>query len=99
VELLAYILTDLSLHYNIIFQLGEFHVLTAASMNMTVFWDVSPLSGDECLTMEAANTSETSVNVYQTTRCKIQEDSNLHIFLGFVGIVSRFDFRKCKLLC
>jgi hypothetical protein len=28
--------------------------------------------------MEAANTSETSVNIYQTTRCNIPEDSHLH---------------------
>jgi hypothetical protein len=31
------------------------------------------------LMMEAASTSETSVNVYQTTRCNIPEDSRLHI--------------------
>jgi hypothetical protein len=30
------------------------------------------------LMMEAASTSETSVNFYQTTRCNIPEDSRLH---------------------
>jgi hypothetical protein len=30
------------------------------------------------LMMEAANTSETSVNVYQTTQCNNPEDSYLH---------------------
>jgi hypothetical protein len=30
------------------------------------------------LMMETARTSETSVNVYQTTRCNIPEDSHLH---------------------
>jgi hypothetical protein len=30
------------------------------------------------LTMEAARISETSVNIYQTTRRKIPEDSHLH---------------------
>jgi hypothetical protein len=37
-----------------------FEVLTAASTKMTVFWVVA-------LTMEAARTSETLVNFYQTT--------------------------------
>jgi hypothetical protein len=31
------------------------------------------------LMTEAANTSETSVNFYQTTRCNNPEDSHLHI--------------------
>jgi hypothetical protein len=37
--------------------------------------------GDESLValmMEAASTSETSVNFYQTTRCNTPEDSHLH---------------------
>jgi hypothetical protein len=31
------------------------------------------------LMMEAASTSETSVNFYETTRCNNSEDSHLHI--------------------
>jgi mannose/fructose-specific phosphotransferase system component IIA len=58
---------------------------------MTVFWDVVPCSlvnftgVSEVLTalnitlmMEAASTSETSANFYQTTRRNIPEDSHLH---------------------
>jgi hypothetical protein len=30
------------------------------------------------LMMEAVSSSKTSVNIYQTTRCYIPEDSNLH---------------------
>jgi hypothetical protein len=41
---------------------------------------VSPLSGlwEIVLMMEAATTSETSVNLYQTTQCNIPKDSHLH---------------------
>jgi hypothetical protein len=46
--------------------------LTAVSMKMAVFW-----VGD-ALMMEAARTSETLVNFYQTTRCYKSEDSHLH---------------------
>jgi hypothetical protein len=36
--------------------------------------------GDECaLMMEAASTTEMSVNFYQTTRRNIPEDSHLHV--------------------
>jgi hypothetical protein len=42
-------------------------------MKMTVFWD------DVAVMMEAAGTSETSVNFYQTTRRNIPEDSHLQI--------------------
>jgi hypothetical protein len=56
---------------------------------MTVFFDVAPCSlvevyrrfnGACCLQqmMEAAGTSDTSVNYYQATRRKIPEDSHLH---------------------
>jgi hypothetical protein len=38
------------------------------------------------LMMEAANTSETSVNFYQTTRRSIPEDSHLHVSLLIVFI-------------
>jgi hypothetical protein len=42
---------------------------------MTVFWDSASLI---VLMMEAADTSETSVNLYQTTWRNIPEDSRLH---------------------
>jgi hypothetical protein len=38
------------------------------------------------LMMEAANTSETSVNFYQTTRLYNPEDSNLHLLCTFSGL-------------
>jgi hypothetical protein len=44
----------------------RFQVLTAASTSLAVFL------------MEAANTSETSVNFYQSTRRNNPEDSRLH---------------------
>jgi hypothetical protein len=43
---------------------------------MTVFWEV--LAAVVALMMEAASTSETPVNVYQTTRRNNPEDSHLH---------------------
>jgi hypothetical protein len=46
----------------------------AASMKMTVFWDTAPCA----LMVEAASTSETSVNFYQTTWHNIPEDNHLH---------------------
>jgi hypothetical protein len=53
-------------------------------MGMAVFWVVAPCSLVEvyrrfiALMVEAASTSDTSVNVYQTTRRNIPEDSYLH---------------------
>jgi hypothetical protein len=64
----------------------RFQLLTAASMKMTVFWDVALCSLVEiywcfrwatALMMEAAGTSETSVNFYQTMWCYNQGDSHL----------------------
>jgi hypothetical protein len=52
-------------------------------MKMAVFWVVARCSLIEvyrrqALMMEAASTSETSVNFYQTTRHNNPEDSHLH---------------------
>jgi hypothetical protein len=52
----------------------RFQVLTAASVEMAVFWIVSI-----ALMMEEASTSETSVNFYQTPRRNNLEESHLHI--------------------
>jgi hypothetical protein len=58
-------------------------------MKIAVFWVVAPCSLVEvnqltmsviALMMEAARTSETLVNFYQTTRCYNPEDSNLRTF-------------------
>jgi hypothetical protein len=59
-------------------------------MKMTIFWDVAPCSLVEvvsevlaaCITammMEAASTSEKSVNFYQTTRRNITEENHLNV--------------------
>jgi hypothetical protein len=57
-------------------------------MKMAVFWVVEPCSlvevyrryrGAIALIMEAASTSETSLNFYQTTRRYNPKDSHLHI--------------------
>jgi hypothetical protein len=59
----------------------------APGMKMVVFWVVAPCSlvevyrrfkGACCLYIRAMSTSETSVNIYQTTRCNNPEDSHLH---------------------
>jgi hypothetical protein len=50
-----------------------FEVLTAVSTKMAVFWVVVLI----VLLMEAARTSETLVNFYQTTRRYNPEDSHL----------------------
>jgi hypothetical protein len=51
-------------------------------MNMAVFWVVAPCSPLE-VRMEAASTSETSVNFYQTTRHYNLEDSHLYNYTTF----------------
>jgi hypothetical protein len=70
----------------------RYQVLTAASMKMAVFWVVAPCSlvdvnhrfrGTYCLyhhgdELQAASTSDTLVNFYQTTRRNNPEDSHLH---------------------
>jgi hypothetical protein len=56
-----------------------FEVFTAVSMKIAVFWVVAPCSLAIALMMEAARTSETLVNFYQTTRSYNPEDSNLRL--------------------
>jgi hypothetical protein len=67
----------------------KFEVLTSTITKVIVFWfwDVVPCRLVEVYRqhqllitrakMEAASTSEASVNFYQTTRCYIPEDSHL----------------------
>jgi hypothetical protein len=59
-----------------------FQVLSAASVKMSVFWDVAPRSLAKVYTllMEAATTSATSINFYQTIWLNILEDSHLKCF-------------------
>jgi hypothetical protein len=57
----------------------DFILLTAAGINITVFWVVAPCSKLMTLMMESASTSETSVNFYQTTRRNNPEDSYIQI--------------------
>jgi hypothetical protein len=76
-----------------------FQVFTAASKKMAIFWVVAPYGLVEvyrrfreacclhhliALMMEAANTSEMTVNFYQTTRHNNPEDSHLHSGTDFV---------------
>jgi hypothetical protein len=57
----------------------------ATGMKMAAFWDIAPCSLVDidrrfraiALMMEALSTSETSVNIYQTTRRNVPEDSEL----------------------
>jgi hypothetical protein len=48
--------------------------------------------------MEAASTSETSVNFYQITQRKKQEDSNLHIYIAWCIYAFSFHFRVSQVL-
>jgi hypothetical protein len=65
-----------------------FKVLTETIMKMVVFWnvvwcsfviltDISEELTASIFRVEAVSSSETSVNIYQTTRCNIPEDSHL----------------------
>jgi hypothetical protein len=51
---------------------------TAVNTKIAVFWVVAPCSLAIALMWEAARTTETLVNYYQTPRCYNPEDSNLH---------------------
>jgi hypothetical protein len=64
-----------------------FEVLTAVSTKMAVFWVVTPCSLI-ALMMEAARTSETLINFYQTTRRYNPEDSHLP-FIPCCSILKR----------
>jgi hypothetical protein len=73
----------------------RFEVLTAASVKMTVFWVVAPCSLGRSLPtfhialMEAARTSEPSLNVYNTTRRNNPEDSHLHVSCHLRYIITK----------
>jgi hypothetical protein len=64
-------------------------------MKIAVFWVVAPCRAI-ALMMEAARTSETLVNFYQTTLCYNPEDSNLQVLFGCVsasnGYIDATDF-------
>jgi hypothetical protein len=65
----------------------RFQVLTAATMKVTVFWDIAPCSLVQIdrrfkgvsLMMELVSLSETSANFHETTRRNIPEYCQLHI--------------------
>jgi hypothetical protein len=54
-------------------------------MKMADFWVVAPCSLVRVIALmkEAASTSETSVNFYQTARRNNPEDSHLHLYMIF----------------
>jgi hypothetical protein len=69
---------------------ARFEVLMAR-MKMAVSWDVAPcglVDTDQrfrglLMMTDAVSSSETSVNIYQTTRCDIPEDS--HLYFGLLS--------------
>jgi hypothetical protein len=68
--------------------LVRFQVLTATSMNMAAFWDVAPrilvdINGFITIVTEAVSSSETSVNIYQTTLCNTPDTSHLELFVSY----------------
>jgi hypothetical protein len=73
--------------------LGECQVLTAASIKVTVFWIFAPYSRVEvALVMEASSASETSVNLYRSTRRIIPEVISTYCALSSDMIVTIADF-------
>jgi hypothetical protein len=84
-------------HYDSCSHHVRFQVLMAANMKMTDFWDVAPCSLVEicrrfrgpyyffiALNIKAIRTSETSVNLHQTTRRNNPKDGH-SILINFVG--------------
>jgi hypothetical protein len=68
-------------------------VYETTSMKMAVFWDIAP-SDLVDMVMEAVTSSETSANIYQTTRRNIPED----IFYGGpLTVISRKIYRTLSL--
>jgi hypothetical protein len=65
-------------------------ILTAACMKMRVFWDIYPCCSHVVsifvLMKEAVNTSETSVNFYQTIWRSIRKECHLHADVGFLVV-------------
>jgi hypothetical protein len=55
---------------------SNFFVIQSHTATVTLL--LENISFSIALMMEAARTSETLVNFYQTTRCYNSEDSNLH---------------------
>jgi hypothetical protein len=72
-----------------------FEVLAAVSTNMAIFWVVAPCSLVE---MEAAWTSETLINFYQTTRRYYTEGSHLHMKYSNKNILNESAY-TFKLTC
>jgi hypothetical protein len=59
----------------------SFDVFRAVTVKINVTWDVMLCSLVSTLKIEAARFSETTINVYQTTRHHIPEGNNLLFFL------------------
>jgi hypothetical protein len=58
-----------------------------------------PSSGLIALMLEAARSSETLVNFYQTTRCYNPEDSNLQVTIGWLNMyIIRYGKRNAYII-
>jgi hypothetical protein len=64
----------------------SFAVLRTMTVKINVTWDMTPWSLVSTLKIETTNLSEMKINIYQTTRHHIPEDSNMLLFL--VGTVT-----------
>jgi hypothetical protein len=72
-----------------------FEFLTTARMKIVVFWVVAPCRP----VVEAAITSETSVNFYQSTRRYKPEDSHLQMYRHFVPGPTQPHIQLVQWLC